>query len=356
VRAFFSYFYFCINVGALTSSATVPIVQATLGFAPAFDVAASFMALAMALFVSQRRSYRYVSTEGTIIDAFKTAALLLCGGNGPDDAYYQTLPAEITGNEDETAAVQRKEALLRDVSQTMKILPIFALLPIYWSLYDQQGSVWTLQATRMDLPFGLQPAQLNIVNPLQILLFIPVFDRTVYPFLERKGINVSPLNRMSWGMVLMALAFLVSGVVESTIQGREAAGGPKLSVLYQLPQITILSIGEIFLSITGLEYAYASSPVRLQTFVTAMYLATCGVGNALSGVLFSTVFVNMNRATIMFSCAALMVVNQRIFERVVASATITITTSRHGRHEKTGADVVEIELGNGVTSVVDDRY
>lgn len=308
VRAFFSYFYFCINVGALTSTAIVPIVQATMGFGVSFGVAACFMFTALVLFVSQRRSYKYVSAEGNMMDAFRIAVQRLFGDR------YQTLLGQ--NIDDEIAVDGDSDRLVQDVFQTMQILPILALLPIYWCLYDQQGSVWTLQANRMHLPLGIQPAQLNIVNPLQIMMFIPVFDQIIYPFMERRGVDISPLRRMSWGMVFTAIAFLISACVESRMLHLERTNGPKLNVLYQLPQITILSIGEILLSITGLEYAYSSSATSLKTFVSALYLATSGLGNALSGLLFSTVFSNLDRATTMVVCAALMIANQIIFVRV----------------------------------------
>ena len=33
------------------------------------------------------------------------------------------------------------------------LLPIFAVISVYWSLYDQCSSAWVLQAKNMDLHF-----------------------------------------------------------------------------------------------------------------------------------------------------------------------------------------------------------
>ena len=35
--------------------------------------------------------------------------------------------------------------MVSDVKALLRILPVFCVLPIFWTLFDQQGSVWTLQ-------------------------------------------------------------------------------------------------------------------------------------------------------------------------------------------------------------------
>src|SRR6266404_619720 len=39
---------------------------------------------------------------------------------------------------------------LNDVKVLLKVLKLYLPIPIFWALFDQQGSKWTLQATRMD--------------------------------------------------------------------------------------------------------------------------------------------------------------------------------------------------------------
>jgi dipeptide/tripeptide permease len=118
---------------------------------------------------------------------------------------------------------------------------------------------------------------------------------------------------MAWGMLLTAAAFFLSGFIESAIQHNEQHGLSKVNVFWQLPQITILAVGEIFLSVTGLEFAYATSPDRLKAFVTALFLSTTGVGDCFSGVLYSTVFAHLNQAVVMHICAVLMLGNLQLF-------------------------------------------
>ena len=40
--------------------------------------------------------------------------------------------------------------LVRDIKYVLRILILYIPLPLFWTLFDQQGSRWTLQAVRMD--------------------------------------------------------------------------------------------------------------------------------------------------------------------------------------------------------------
>lgn len=66
---------------------------------------------------------------------------------------------------------------------TLHVLVLYIPLPIFWALYDQQGSGWTFQAVRMDGDIGfftILPDQMQVVNPLLILAFIPLFTYGMY--------------------------------------------------------------------------------------------------------------------------------------------------------------------------------
>jgi dipeptide/tripeptide permease len=329
VRAFFASFYFCINLGAVTSIFMIPILRANFGFGAAFLTPTIFIVLAMLAFVSKSKEYVHHDLGETSL----ATTFFLCGwllrkrlsnvrlihtyfpcirpsqyplSSGANESLANN--EECNDNDADTARNQQ----LSDAAQALHVMPIMGMLPIFWMLYDQQGSVWTLQATRMAL-HGLQPEQLNVVNPVEIMIFIPLFDRCIYPAMERRGWNISHLRRMGWGMLLASMSFFISGVLESVIQSREAEGGAQVHVFWQLPQITTLAVAEIFLSVTGLEFAYATSPDRLKAFLMAIYLLTTSVGDFFGGLLYSSIFQQINRATVMHVCAVLMLGNLGLF-------------------------------------------
>jgi len=393
VRAFFSYFYSCINVGAVLSIAIVPIIRGQYGFGAAFLAPTIFLCFAITVFVSKRKTYKMHkpgsgSDEGghdsSLYTTFVVYFLLLrenvrtidifacCSGRqGKDHQKLKNIPANgdqpvyidqagslregnVSGpTESDATAIswddsdaplngsihntlrQRFSAQqIEDAETVLHITPVLSLLPVFWMLYDQQGSVWTLQATRMEL-HGLQPEQLNVVNPIEIILLIPLFERIIYPGLEARRWKVTHLRRMAAGMVLTAISFSISGALESEMQRREATSGEKISVFWQLPQITILACGEILVSVTGLEFSYACSPGRMKAFLMSLYLLTTAAGDFLGGLLYSSVFKTLNRASAMHVCAILMVLNLVVFSRVAKwweaakNAEVTSTDSGH---------------------------
>jgi solute carrier family 15 oligopeptide transporter 1 len=110
--------------------------------------------------------------------------------------------------------------MISDIKTIMKILLLFVPLPFFWALFDQQGSRWTLQATRMDGNIGfteIKPDQMQLLNPLLILTFIPLFDCAVYPILQKFGLR-RPLQKLTLGGILAAVAFLVSGLLEVKLE------------------------------------------------------------------------------------------------------------------------------------------
>lgn len=113
------------------------------------------------------------------------------------------------------------EQLVEDVKVLLRILLLYVPLPIFWALFDQQGSRWTFQASRMDgrLPGGLtiKPDQMQVVNPVLIIAFIPLWDACVYPLLARIGLR-RPLQKLAVGMVLVAVSFVMSALLEQQLE------------------------------------------------------------------------------------------------------------------------------------------
>lgn len=98
----------------------------------------------------------------------------------------------------------------------VRVLALFVPLPVFWALFDQQGSGWTFMARRMNGSIGfytILPDQMQVVNPLLILAFIPLFQYCIYPLLNKCHILRTPLQRLVAGGALAALSFVVSAVI-----------------------------------------------------------------------------------------------------------------------------------------------
>ena len=163
------------------------------------------------------------------------------------------------------------------------LLPIFFAEAIFWSLWDQTGSAWVLQAEKMDLHFLFEwrASQVQAVNPLFILLLIPVCTYGLYPFISRV-FPMTQLRRIGLGLFLAVVSFLITAWVEERI-GR----GLKPNIGWQFLGFVVISLAEIMVSITCLEFAYTQAPKKLKSLIMSLNLMSISLGNAItSGINF----------------------------------------------------------------------
>uniref|UniRef100_A0A7S2RAC6 Solute carrier family 15 member 1 n=1 Tax=Rhizochromulina marina TaxID=1034831 RepID=A0A7S2RAC6_9STRA len=179
-----------------------------------------------------------------------------------------------------------------DVRQLLVVLKLFLPAPIFWSLFDQQSSRWTFQASHMNCQLGsykMQPEQMQSLNAFLILALIPLFERVIYPLASRlcgPKLALDPVYRMASGMLLGAASFLLAAIVQLHINNSEEGS---VSVLWQIPQYVVMTSGEILFSITGLEFAFSQAPQTMKSAVQSAWLLTDAAGNLLTVVVLEAV-------------------------------------------------------------------
>lgn len=65
---------------------------------------------------------------------------------------------------------------------------------------------------------------LSNLDPLAIIIFIPLCDLLVYPALRRAGINFSALKKITWGFFLGAAAMAWAAVLQHYIYKTNPCG------------------------------------------------------------------------------------------------------------------------------------
>uniref|UniRef100_A0A1I7WVH8 Peptide transporter 3 n=1 Tax=Heterorhabditis bacteriophora TaxID=37862 RepID=A0A1I7WVH8_HETBA len=114
------------------------------------------------------------------------------------------------------ASPDHSTEMIQAVKSFVNVAVIFGPLVFFWALFDQQGSTWVLQARRLDGRIGwltVLPEQINTLNPLIVLIMVPIFEAFVYPA-AKKVFKVTPLRKMAIGGLLTALAFVMAGVLQ----------------------------------------------------------------------------------------------------------------------------------------------
>lgn len=178
----------------------------------------------------------------------------------------------------ELFSMQGRKALLQ-------LSIIYAFISIFWSLFDQTGSAWVLQAARMNrmvnlgfIEFELLPSQIQAINPLMIIILIPLFVFIVYPYIN-KFYNLTALRKITAGMFIASFSFVLCAIPENQI-----SHGGQPTILWQFFAYLFLTIGEVLVSITALEFAYTQAPNSMKSFVMGFYLLSISLGNLVTAI------------------------------------------------------------------------
>lgn len=238
LRDVFSYFYFAINLGAFASTLLTPILLQSYGPSVAFGTPGALMLLATWIFWLGRERFVHVPARGR--------------------------------------AFVRQLFSVEGVRTLVPLAFLYGFIAVFWSLFDQTGSSWVLQAQQMDrVLFGIEilPSQIQALNPLFVMLLIPIFVRFIYPAMDG-FFPATPLRRISLGLFVAVPSYLIMALVEVWIEA-----GLQPSIGWHLVAYLILTAAEVLLSITALEFAYTQAPAAMKSIVMALALASVSLGN-----------------------------------------------------------------------------
>src|ERR1044072_8734864 len=266
-KVVFDAFYWTINFGSFFASLLMPIFLRQYGASVAFGIPGILMLVATLVFWMGRRQYvRVPPTRGQDRDSFfnvaKTALLarrpgqsrpglavaavgvalaigiLACWATAPSwwPAHFEfvisaclALLALIlfggvgTRMQLERARGRHPDQAVDSVLAVLRILIVFAIVTPLLSSFAQQASTWVLQGNEIHVsheawwwPSWLvkEPAQMQALNPLLVMLIIPFNNAILFPLLRRRGFEPTPLRRLGCGIALSGLSWIVAGAIQ----------------------------------------------------------------------------------------------------------------------------------------------
>jgi POT family proton-dependent oligopeptide transporter len=267
----YGWFYWIINLGAAAANLAVPFLLQRFGPAVAFAAPAAAMALATVVFWSGRRHYVASPPSGPRPHGFVRVLWRAVRRAGTHRAGEHWLDA--ARDKHPLDAVEGAKAVMR-------VLGVFAAVTVFWALFDQMGSSWVIQAEKMDLQVGgwtLAPAQLQALSPVLVMILVPLLTVVVFPRLERRGRLLTALAKMRAGMAITVLSFVAAAALQMVLDAGRAPG-----VLWQFPQYLLLTIGEVLVSVTGLEFSYTQAPRSMRSAIMSIWFLTVFLGNLLT--------------------------------------------------------------------------
>ena len=233
---FFDLFYWAVNAGSLISTFVSPLLrESTCGslgtedscFFIAFGVPVILMAIALFAFLAGTKYYQRNPASGFNI-FWEVIRCIFLGA-------FRKVPKSQIESDNKTSSSPIEDYdhwlygaygsvpnwVIRDTKYVVRVLVVFLPLPIFWAAFDQQGSRWTLQSIRMNGWLGsihILPDEVQILNPVMILLFIPI-AKAIYTCIDNcagKKI-VTDLRKIAVGIFFAAVAYIVAAIVQNSI-------------------------------------------------------------------------------------------------------------------------------------------
>jgi proton-dependent oligopeptide transporter, POT family len=303
-KVVFEAFYWIINFGSFFASLLMPIFLRHLGPAVAFGVPGVLMFISTAILWAGRKQYVMIppapsdphsflrvsrdaiaaGLRGQLLAVIAVASaigsfaltpkfgfviaaclalvgLIAFGGLGvwlQLDCVRDKHPAEAIGG----------------VRSVLRVLVLFALVTPFWSLFDQKASTWVLQANAMAKPGWFQPAQMQALNPALVMLLIPFNSLVLYPALKRFGYELTALRRMTAGIAFAGLSWIVVGGMQLVLDQ-----GDVFTITWQVLPYVLLTLGEVLVATTGLEFAYSQAPLSMKGAIMAFWNLSVTIGN-----------------------------------------------------------------------------
>src|SRR5437867_440906 len=245
----FSWFYFSINFGSAFSTLLIPWLLDP--YSPSPSQVEHWPAWLVRILEKLHGPQIAFGTPGILM--FVATVIFWMGRK----RFVHLPPAGLRNYAREISQPENLKAL----GNLLILVPFVAM---FWALWQQNFSSWILQAQKMDRHlFGIEwkAAQIQTVNPIFILLMLPLFSYVIYPVIER-GVRLTPLRKIGLGLFITALAFLIVGLIQVRIDAGETP-----HIMWQILAFVALTAAEVMVSVTHLEFAYTQAPNKLKSLV-----------------------------------------------------------------------------------------
>ncbi|KAJ7501461.1 peptide transporter PTR2A [Mycena galericulata] len=305
VSRIYMYFYLMINLGSLLGQIGMTYSEKYVGFWLAYTLPTVVFFLCPIILYIGRRRYIRAPPTGSVLATFLLLFRFAAKGRWSlnplriwhrftaPDFWEAAKPSHIPAAR-RPAWMKFDDAWVDEVRRGLGACGVFAWFPVYWLAVSQMNNNLTSQAATMTTA-GLPNDILSNIDPLTLIIFIPLCDFFLYPFLQRRGIKFTSLKRITAGFLTASAAMVWAAVVQYNVYQTnpchyaaatctDAEQRPlvsPLTVWTQAPAYLLIALSEILASITGFQYAFSMAPTNMRSLVMALFILTTAVSAAL---------------------------------------------------------------------------
>ncbi|KAL1343881.1 hypothetical protein HN51_017814 [Arachis hypogaea] len=321
--AFFNWFFFAINTGALFGI-TVPVyVQEQVGWSWGFGIPTIFMFCSILILLLGVRYYRFQKPMGSPFTRFLQVMVASFRNHlkgvklGIDTPLYevQTPNSNIVGASklphtqqysflDKAAVIVDPEGTNRrnrweicTVTQVEEFKSFIRVLPVWASTialaltYSQQSTFFISQANisnrNLSSKFIIPAGSVPVFAAINAVIVVPIYEKLVVPFLRKRTGHprgLTSLQRMGVGLFISIFAMASAALVEKKRREHYPERN-SISVFWLFPQYFMIGCAEVFTYVGQLEFFYDEATDGTRSISSAMFLCEFGIGSWLNSVL-----------------------------------------------------------------------
>ncbi|KAI9117251.1 hypothetical protein K1719_011417 [Acacia pycnantha] len=326
---FFNRFVFFISFGTLTGVTLLVYVEDEVGRSWAYGICSASMFIAILVFLSGTKRYRYKESLGSpIIHILQVivAAIRKRKVNLPYnvESLFEDTPEASRVKHTNQFRFLEKAAIVEEgdfektisgsapspwklssltrveeVKMMVRLLPVWATTIMYWTTYAQLITFSVEQASTMDRSIGnfqIPAGSLTAFFVIAVLITIAVYDRLVMPLWKMwKGKpGFTNLQRIAMGLALSTCGMAIAALCERERLKVAKGVSPTptklpISVFLLIPQFLLVGSGEAFVYVGQLDFFLTQSPKSMKSMSTGLFLTTLSLGFFVSSFLVSVV-------------------------------------------------------------------
>ncbi|KAL7085073.1 hypothetical protein ACP275_14G260300 [Erythranthe tilingii] len=326
---YFNWYFFALYFSSFISATGIVYVQDNLSWAWGFGICIAGNVAGLALFLAGKRYYYcqdkiegspFTSLLRVVVASFRKRKLNISSDQGSefyyngDDGVKGGIPAAAPPTNSfrvlNRAALKTEEDVepnrsspwklctvqqVEDLKTLIKILPLWSTSIILATPIGIQISLTVLQALATDRHvsgsgFQIPAGSIMVFSLISTAMCTSLANHTLWPLWRkvtagggRRRNNIprpTPLQQIGIGHVFNIASMAVSAIVES--KRREGGSRHRMSVLWLVPQMVIVGIGEGFHFPGQVALYYQEFPDSLKSFSTAMVALLIAVAFYLS--------------------------------------------------------------------------
>ncbi|PIM99209.1 H+/oligopeptide symporter [Handroanthus impetiginosus] len=315
--AFFNWFFFAINMGALLGITLLVYIQVKFGWAWGFGVPTAIMIVSILILAAGFWKYRYQKPMGSVFTRFVQVLVVSMRNHmrgvevGREVDLYEvsTRESDIFGARklahteqyrflDKAAVTTDPECTTKNrwrlctVTQIEEFKSFIRILPVWASTialaisFAQLSTFFIGQATIMDRKLGphfeIPAGSTPVFSAINALVLVPIYEKLVVPVLRPKTGHprgITSLQRMGIGLFVSIFAMVSAALVEKK---RREHYSDSLSVFWLFPQCFLIGTAEVFTYVGQLEFFYDEATDGTRSISSAMFLSEIGIGSWLS--------------------------------------------------------------------------